>query len=44
MDNNLPIVVFNVKEKGNIRKIVQGKTVGTLVRGNYGKGTKGKGH
>jgi uridylate kinase len=44
MDNNLPIVVFNVKEKGNIRKIVQGKIVGTLVRGNYGKGTKGKGH
>ena len=44
MDNNLPIVVFNVKEKGNIRKIVQGKTVGTLVRGNYGKGTKGKSH
>ena len=42
MDNNLPIVVFNVKGKGNIRKIVQGKTVGTLVRGNYGKGIKGK--
>jgi uridylate kinase len=44
MDNNLPIVVFNVREKGNIRKIVQGKAVGTLVRGNYGKGIKGKGH
>jgi len=42
MDNNLPIVVFNVRERGNIRKIVQGKTVGTLVRANYGKGTKGK--
>ena len=44
MDNNLPIVVFNVRERGNIRKIVQGKTVGTLVRANYGKGTKGKGN
>jgi uridylate kinase len=40
MDNNLPIVVFNVRGKGNIRNIVQGKTVGTLVRGEHGKGFK----
>ncbi|HWR57517.1 MAG TPA: UMP kinase [Thermodesulfovibrionales bacterium] len=40
MDNNLPIVVFNVRGKGNIRHIVQGKTVGTLVRGKHGKGAK----
>jgi uridylate kinase len=33
MDNNLPIVVFNLKGKGNIRKVVEGKKVGTLVRG-----------
>ena len=33
MDNNLPIVVFSVRGKGNIRKIVQGKQVGTLVGG-----------
>jgi len=42
MDNNLPIVVFNVKGKGNIRTIVQGKRIGTLVRGNHGEGAKKK--
>lgn len=33
MDNNLPIVVFNLTKKGNIRKVVLGKDIGTLVRG-----------
>jgi uridylate kinase len=42
MDNNLPIVVFNVRRKGNIRKIIEGKSVGTLVRGNDGPGDKKK--
>lgn len=36
MDNNLPIVVFNVRGKGGIKSIIQGKKVGTLVRGNHG--------
>lgn len=40
MDNNLPIVVFNLKGKGNIKKIIEGKRVGTLVRGDNGSGTK----
>lgn len=40
MDNNLPIVVFNVRGKGNIRNIIQGKSIGTLVRGDNGKVTK----
>ena len=31
MDNNLPIIVFNLKEKGNIKRILQGEKVGTLV-------------
>lgn len=31
MDNNLPIIVFNLKKKGNIKRIVLGKKVGTLV-------------
>lgn len=31
MDNNLPIIVFNVKENGNLLKIVRGENVGTLV-------------
>ncbi len=34
MDNALPIVVFNIRGKGNIRKIIEGRKVGTLVRGN----------
>lgn len=42
MDNNLPIVVFNVRGKGNIKKIIQGKTIGTLVRGDHAEGAKRK--
>ncbi len=42
MDNNLPIVVFNLRGKGNIRKVVEGKKVGTLVRRNDGAGVKKK--
>ncbi len=44
MDNNLPIVVFNLRGKGNIRKILEGKKIGTLVRGNDGAGVKKKSH
>jgi uridylate kinase len=32
MDNNLPIVVFNMSDERNIDKIVSGGRVGTLVR------------
>ena len=32
MDNNLPILVFNLLEKGNIKKAVLGEKIGTLVR------------
>jgi uridylate kinase len=31
MDNNLPIIVFNMREAGNIRRVVAGETVGTKV-------------
>lgn len=31
MDNKLPILVFNLKTPGNIRRVVMGETVGTLV-------------
>ncbi len=31
MDNNLPIVVFNMQEAGNIRRVVAGEDVGTKV-------------
>jgi uridylate kinase len=33
MDNNLPIVIFNIKTRGNISRIVKGENVGTMVRG-----------
>lgn len=31
MDNNLPLIVFNLKERGNLTKVVQGEKIGTLV-------------
>lgn len=44
MDNNLPIVVFNLRDKGNIRKIIEGKKIGTLVKGSNGARVKKKNH
>jgi uridylate kinase len=32
MDNNLPIVMFDLMGEGNVRSIVEGDTIGTLVR------------
>ena len=31
MDNNLPLIVFNLKERGNLAKVVRGEKIGTLV-------------
>jgi uridylate kinase len=31
MDNKLPILVFNLKTPGNIKRVVMGETVGTIV-------------
>jgi uridylate kinase len=33
MDNKLPIIVFNVREPGNMRRVVLGERVGTKVTG-----------
>ena len=33
MDHQIPIIVFNLKKKGNIRRVVLGEKVGTKVRG-----------
>jgi len=33
MDNNLPIVVFDLTRRGNIEKVVLGETIGTVVKG-----------
>ncbi len=43
-DNNLPIVVFNIKGKNNIKKVAQGKKIGTIVGGDDGQRTKKKSH
>jgi uridylate kinase len=34
MDNQLPIVVFNLKQSGSIRSILEGKRIGTFVGGD----------
>ena len=31
MDNNLPVIVFNLTDPGNIKRVLQGEEVGTLV-------------
>ncbi|SHI51085.1 uridylate kinase [Malonomonas rubra DSM 5091] len=33
MDNNLPMVIFDLTQRGNIRKVVQGDQIGTIVKG-----------
>jgi uridylate kinase len=32
MDNKLPIVVFNLRTPGNVRRVIMGEPVGTTVR------------
>ena len=32
MDNDLPIVVFDLMGAGNVRGILEGRPIGTLVR------------
>lgn len=32
MDNNLPIIVFNLTERGNIKRVLKGEKIGTMVR------------
>jgi len=34
MDNDLPIIVFNLTSSGNIRKILEGHSIGTIVSKN----------
>jgi uridylate kinase len=31
MDNSLPLIVFNLKERGNFKRLAQGDRIGTLV-------------
>ena len=34
MDNNIPIIVFNINEPGNLKKVITGEKIGTIVRNN----------
>jgi uridylate kinase len=38
MENRLPIIVFNLKEKDNIKRIVCGEALGTVVEGDRVRG------
>ena len=38
MDNGLPVVVFNLKVKGNLRRVVCGENVGTCVKETSDRG------
>ncbi len=32
MDHNLPIIIFNLRKEGNIKRVVLGEKIGTLIR------------
>ena len=34
MDNSLPIIVFNINKKHNLKKIITGEKIGTVVKNN----------
>ncbi|CAM2891460.1 UMP kinase [Paenibacillus sediminis] len=34
MDNDIPLIVFAITEKGNIKRVVQGEKIGTIVKGS----------
>lgn len=34
MDNDIPIIVFNINKDGNLKKVVEGKKIGTIVKNN----------
>jgi uridylate kinase len=33
MDNDLPMIIFDLTQRGNIKKVVLGDQIGTIVRG-----------
>lgn len=34
MDNDIPLIVFNLSERENIKRVICGENIGTVVRGN----------
>lgn len=41
MDNNIPLVVFSIMEKGNILRAVTGDKIGTIVKGDKSHASNG---
>ena len=35
MDNNIPLVVFSIEDVGNIKRVILGEKIGTIVRGSF---------
>ncbi|WP_026906149.1 UMP kinase [Paucisalibacillus globulus] len=33
MENDIPLIVFSITEEGNIKRVVEGETIGTIIRG-----------
>lgn len=33
MDTDIPLIVFNVNTEGNIKKVIEGENIGTVIRG-----------
>lgn len=33
-DNNIPLIVFAITEQGNIKRVVLGERIGTIVKGS----------
>jgi uridylate kinase len=33
MDNNLPMIIFDMTQRDNIKKVVYGEKIGTIVQG-----------
>lgn len=31
MENDLPVIVFDFKQSGNIKQVIEGATIGTLI-------------
>ena len=34
MDNNIPLIVFSITENGNIKRVILGEKIGTIVKGS----------
>ena len=32
MDNNIPLIVFSITEQGNIKRVIMGEKIGTIVK------------